>query len=489
MSSEKSTRSRFANAIAGALGALTLAIAAVVAPVSVEPAAAGNPDMSKFERGHIISDRIFFAKDAMSESAIQAFLEKKVPDCANGYVCLKTYTAASNDRAADAYCKGYDAPSGKEKASRIIYKVAQSCGINPQVILVTLQKEQGLITKTNPTSSTYKIAMGYGCPDSSGCDANYYGFFNQVWSAARQFNRYISPGLFTQYEVGKTVTVLYHPKPANCASRTFKIENKATEILYTYTPYTPNGAALKTAYGLGDKCSSYGNRNFYAYFTDWFGSTIMPASSASFIVSTYTDVLNRTPSDNEIYGKYKVLSGKPTRTDVAASFFTSKEYRQAYVTSMYEGVLGRTPAQAEVDTWVSRISKGTVKQSDLRAVFAASNEFYATSGGTDEAFVTALYQLFLDREPEPAGLTNWVAKVARKSGQSSVPLSISKSAEAQRLLSAGLYDTYLGRSASPGEQSTWAGRMAKSNYFSIAARIMGSAEYLSRAEARFPQVD
>jgi uncharacterized protein Veg len=43
--------------------------------------------------------------------------------------------------------------------------------------------------------------------------------------------------------------------------------------LYKYTPYTPNAAALNNLYGLGDNCSAYGNRNFWRYFTDWFGST------------------------------------------------------------------------------------------------------------------------------------------------------------------------------------------------------------------------
>src|SRR5699024_261440 len=38
-------------------------------------------------------------------------------------------------------------------------------------------------------------------------------------------------------------------------------------------PYQPNRAALNAGYGTGDGCSAYGNRNFYNYFTDWFGST------------------------------------------------------------------------------------------------------------------------------------------------------------------------------------------------------------------------
>ncbi|MFZ1523014.1 MAG: hypothetical protein WAS94_03260, partial [Candidatus Saccharimonadales bacterium] len=39
------------------------------------------------------------------------------------------------------------------------------------------------------------------------------------------------------------------------------------------TPYRPNQAALNNLYGTGDGCSAYGNRNFWRFYTDWFGST------------------------------------------------------------------------------------------------------------------------------------------------------------------------------------------------------------------------
>jgi len=59
----------------------------------------------------------------------------------------------------------------------------------------------------------------------------------------------------------------------SCGSSTVYIQNLATAALYDYTPYRPNQASLSAGYGTGDSCSSYGNRNFYLYFTDWFGST------------------------------------------------------------------------------------------------------------------------------------------------------------------------------------------------------------------------
>jgi hypothetical protein len=173
-------------------------------------------------------------------------------------------------------CPSPYAGSGWESAAQIIFKVSQACGINPQVLLTTLQKEQGLVTHTWPSDWRYTIAMGQGCPDTADCDTRYYGFFNQVYGAAWQFKRYGNPPgtsqYFTWYSPGRTWSIRYNPNTA-CGSSPVYVANQATANLYYYTPYQPNSAALAAGYGSGDSCSAYGNRNFYNYFTDWFGST------------------------------------------------------------------------------------------------------------------------------------------------------------------------------------------------------------------------
>jgi hypothetical protein len=233
-------------------------------------------DLSQFQAGNIISDAKFFDRGTMSEAQIQQFLQSKVPNCQAGYVCLKDWYDTSRATSADAMCGAY--PGGyRERASAIIYKVAQACGINPQVILVMLQKEQGLILHTWPSDWRYTIAMGQGCPDTAACDTRYYGFFNQVYGAAWQLKRYANPPgtsqYFTWYAPGRTWNVRWHPNAA-CGSSPVYIQNQATANLYYYTPYQPNAAAIRAGYAeSSDPCSSYGNRNFYQFFTDWFGST------------------------------------------------------------------------------------------------------------------------------------------------------------------------------------------------------------------------
>ena len=161
-------------------------------------------------------------------------------------------------------------------AAEVIYAVAVACGINPKVLITKLQKEQGLVTSTKPTSYMYRAAMGFGCPDSDPgiCGKVYVGLFNQLYRAAKQLRWYGNPeGSFTYWKPGRTVSMRYNPK-SSCGTKSFELKNQATANLYYYTPYTPNQAALDNMYGSGDSCSAYGNRNFWRFYHDWFGSPI-----------------------------------------------------------------------------------------------------------------------------------------------------------------------------------------------------------------------
>lgn len=262
----------------------------------VEGSLVKTADLSAFQPGNIISDAAFYDRGTMTEAQIQSFLQSKVPSCQSGYVCLKDWYDTSRTTGADAMCGSYSGGI-RERAAAIIYKVAQACGINPQVLIVMLQKEQGLVTHTWPSDWRYTIAMGQGCPDTAACDTRYYGFFNQVYGAAWQLKRYANPpgtsAYFTWFAPGKTWNVRWHPN-ASCGSAPVYIQNQATANLYYYTPYQPNAAALRAGYGEGDGCSAYGNRNFYQYFTDWFAAapvvlpTLTSLDQSSYVIGLDT---------------------------------------------------------------------------------------------------------------------------------------------------------------------------------------------------------
>lgn len=238
--------------------------------------------LSGFRAGNIMSDAVMGNYNTMSVQDIQNFLSSK-NRCGNTnyalYQSLKAsypnidwhwenghFVCISEERFGDGTTIG----SG-QTAAEIIYQAAQDYHINPQVLLVVLQKEQGLITDDYPNSRQYRSATGFGCPDTAACDSQYYGFKNQVRRAANMF-RTVLDGGWSNYPAGQTSYVQYNPNKS-CGGTNVYIENRATSALYRYTPYQPNASALSAGYGTGDSCGAYGNRNFYLYFSDWFGST------------------------------------------------------------------------------------------------------------------------------------------------------------------------------------------------------------------------
>lgn len=267
---------------------------------------------SDFKPGRIIDDSLFYSGGTMTSAEIQTFLNAKVPVCdTNGtqmrgsetrasyatgrgypppYTCLKDYTETTASKPADSYCAG-NYNGGTKTAAQIIDEVSRACSVSPKAIIVLLQKEQSLVTDDWPWSIQYRSATGYGCPDTAACDSQYYGFFNQVYNAARQFQRYAKQSQLFNYRAGRTSYIKYNPD-ASCGGSNVSIENSATAALYNYTPYQPNASSLSNLYGSGDSCGAYGNRNFWRLWNDWFGSTSGPPFYAQYVSQSPYPILD-----------------------------------------------------------------------------------------------------------------------------------------------------------------------------------------------------
>ncbi|AYG04280.1 hypothetical protein [Gryllotalpicola protaetiae] len=256
-----------ARTLAGSIAAICVAATLALLPGS--PAQALSA--ADWDPGDIISDATLYDSGSMSTDAVQAFLNAREGGCtaANGYPCLKDYHESTPTTAAASGCGQYGGVAS-ESAASIIAHVGQTCGINPRVLIVMLEKEQGLVTSVAPTSSGYAHAMGYNCPDTAPCSSATAGFFKQVYGAAWQLKYYSAHPNSYQYKIGASY-VQYNPN-AGCGGTTVQIKNQATADLYIYTPYQPNAAALANLNGVGDSCSAYGNRNFWVDYNAWFGN-------------------------------------------------------------------------------------------------------------------------------------------------------------------------------------------------------------------------
>lgn len=226
-----------------------------------------------FNPENIISDALFYDGAAMTAAEIQAFLDAKIGSCNNGK-CLNVLSVSApstkdyySQTTGNLVCRAMQ--GGTMRAAELIYRVQVACGISAKVTLVTLQKEQSLTTSKAPTDTELRKAMGHLCSDTAPCDPGAAGFVAQIMGGVEQLKKYKATAFGKQ--PGRN-WIAYSPD-ASCGGTYLNIQNYATAALYNFTPYQPNAAALAAGTGFGNLCSSYGNRNFFNFYTAWFGST------------------------------------------------------------------------------------------------------------------------------------------------------------------------------------------------------------------------
>jgi hypothetical protein len=237
-----------------------------------------------------------FAGTSMSAAQVDAFLDAQGASCTRGNDtadCLKDLAMDTPQRAKSTYCAAIPAVKGAS-AGRIITDVARACSISPRVLLVMLQKEQGLVTTRNATQKMLDEALGFACPDFQTCDPKYKGFAQQIYNAGDRLQAYGDPARGYRYRSGGTYDIQYSPY-AFCGYGKVKIANRATAALYNYTPFTPTQATLDAGAGAvaDDVCATYGNRNFFRLYSTWFGSPT-GASTSTYPVAA---PLGKKPAD------------------------------------------------------------------------------------------------------------------------------------------------------------------------------------------------
>ncbi len=261
-----------------------------------------------YNQNKLIDTAVFNNSGSMSAGQIDAFLNQFPNSCISPN---KGFTSPNpiGYNPSQGYLFGSNVTAGQ-----VIASASQVYGLNPQVILATLQKEQSLITGGagcyygtpptltpcpqplygNPNASCVTacqyaggcvyIALGYDCPYY--CDTDSLGFSKQVIKATwmLKFSQERSEGNVnwnvqkpgwdnsddppTNYSGNMTQgwhkriytqsTPTYFDGYANVNGTTIHMDNGATVALYRYTPFLNGGIS------------------FVNNFEQWFGSTTGP---------------------------------------------------------------------------------------------------------------------------------------------------------------------------------------------------------------------
>jgi hypothetical protein len=168
------------------------------------------------------------------------------------------------------------------------------------------------------------------------------------------------------------------------------------------------------------------------------------------------------------------------RSQVALAIENSVEYETRQVAALYQALLDRTAAPAELASWVNFLSQGSTL-AQVKVQILSSQEYLAGHGkGTSSDFVTALYADVLGRAPD-AGASGWESQLANGVSRATVAWMFVFSVESDTDRIESAYQLYLHRPADPGGLAGFVGALEGGiPEATIVAEILGSDEYFAR---------
>jgi Domain of unknown function (DUF4214) len=205
-----------------------------------------------------------------------------------------------------------------------------------------------------------------------------------------------------------------------------------------------------------------------------------------FVAQAHLDVLGRAAVVAELSAFGDFLGNGGTRTQVAQALLGSDEYRSGLTSSIYAAFLRRQANAAELASGTALLNGGAT-DAELKALVLGSSEYLANQGGgTVHGFLTTLYSDVLGRALEPVVENLFTQQLANGKTRTDVALTVLTSLEARQRLADELYQRFLHRSATPGEQQAAASLLQNGGTDEdMASTLVGSMEYLANVPASF----
>jgi uncharacterized delta-60 repeat protein len=209
-------------------------------------------------------------------------------------------------------------------------------------------------------------------------------------------------------------------------------------------------------------------------------SYALGSPNAVFVAMVYRQLLGRAVDAGGLPGWVNALSQGASRAQVMQAIEQSAEYRTRLVDSLYLQLLHRTSDAGGEAGFVAALGAGmTIEQ--VKAIILGSPEYLAKAGGTDAAFLQAIYHDVLSRPMDSAGGASWEAAMGGGMSPAQVAFLITTSTEARQDLIAADYQQYLQRPADPGGLAGWLGALSRGlRDEALLAGLIGSQEYFDQ---------
>jgi hypothetical protein len=200
---------------------------------------------------------------------------------------------------------------------------------------------------------------------------------------------------------------------------------------------------------------------------------------ASIVDKLYEQVLNRDAEDNGLlYWTNRIHNGDPYSV-IAQGIFESNERLDPIIEQYYHDFLLRSADDSGLTYWREQVWKHDGGPENVIAGMISSPEFFQSAGGTNAAWIQALYQRLLNRTADSQGLGFWENQLGQKlETEQQVVLGFTQSDENFKNLTDGFFQQYLQRTPDSTELSDFLQQLrAGASQRDIQIEIIDTDEY------------
>jgi uncharacterized protein GlcG (DUF336 family) len=204
----------------------------------------------------------------------------------------------------------------------------------------------------------------------------------------------------------------------------------------------------------------------------------MDAAGDAFVAKAFQDLLGR-PAEPAAVSYYGGLLDQGTsRTQLVLDIENTQEYLTDYVEMDYTQYLHRAADPGGLANGI-QILQNTGNPESLLSLLTSSSEYFQTRGGnTNNGYLNALFEDFLDRPVEPSALTYYDGLLAAGESHQQIFASIYDTSEARLVVVNDLFESYLGRPADTAGANTFLAALTQGATIpQVVAVIMASPEF------------
>ncbi|HJT32578.1 MAG TPA: SdrD B-like domain-containing protein [Pirellulales bacterium] len=208
--------------------------------------------------------------------------------------------------------------------------------------------------------------------------------------------------------------------------------------------------------------------------------------TTAYIDGIYQHLLGRLPATADVTYWTTQMSGGTSRADVATSVWDSPEHRALEIGQYYQTFLGRAADPAGKAYWLNAFTQSWGTEKNVIATFVTSDEFSNRLHSSNTDYIDALYTDLDLRFADPSGLSGWQTALQNGESRLQAAFAFIDGQEASGQLVDGYYADFLHRAADTAGRQSWVNALTggSASIEDVGVRILATDEYFSIVGAK-----